>query len=119
MHRPVLHAEVRGAGTYANTVEYWRIIAEQVRERQPQSLLLVDETTGPPLQAEQWFALVQAMAGSGLETVRIAHVKPHGLQRTEYCEIYAREAGIDARVFISEDEAELWLRYSEYQRDAG
>lgn len=119
MHRPVLHVTVRGAGGYANTVAYWQAIVEQVRERQPQALLLVDETTGPPLSADEWFALVQAMNGSGLDKVRIAHVKPLGLERTEYCEIYAQEAGIDARVFVSEDEAERWLRYSESHRDAG
>jgi hypothetical protein len=51
------------------------------------------------------------MAGSGLERVRIAHVKPTGLDHLEYCEIYANAAGIDARVFADEGEAERWLRY--------
>ncbi len=110
---------VRGNGSYDNTVAYWRAIAQEVRQRKPQSLVLVDETIGPPLSAEEWFALVQNMAGAGLEKVRIAHVKPHGLERIEYCEIYAREAGIAARVFVSEEEAERWLRYSEYSRHAG
>jgi hypothetical protein len=119
MHRDVLHVEVRGSGSYANTVAYWRAIVEQVRERQPVSMVLVDETVGPPLTGDEWFSLVQSMAGAGLENVRIAHVKPHGLERIEYCEIYAREAGIAARVFVSEEEAERWLRYSEYNRHAG
>jgi hypothetical protein len=33
------------------------------------------------------------------------------LQGSEYCEIFAREAGFDARVFSNEATAELWLRY--------
>jgi hypothetical protein len=53
------------------------------------------------------------MANHGLEQMRIAHVKPHGLHRIEYCEIFAREAGFDARVFDDEHAAELWLRYGE------
>lgn len=118
-HRDALHVVVHGSATYENTVAYWRAIAEEVRRRKPQSLVLVDETRGPPLSAEEWFSLVQSMAGAGLENVRIAHVKPHGLERIEYCEIYAREAGISARVFTSEEEAERWLRYSEYNRHAG
>ena len=108
-----LRAVVRGAGTYANTLTYWRSIAAVVHERRPRGLLLVDETTGEPLSAEQWKALVDAMAGAGLEQVRIAHVKPLGLQHIEFCELFAREAGLDARVFTNEMEASLWLRYSE------
>ena len=109
----VLRARVHGAGTYSNTLEYWQRVAAAVRERQPRGLLLVDETTGEPLAADEWKALVEAMLGKGLERVRIAHVKPFGLQRIEYCELYAREAGLDARVFTNETEATFWLRYGE------
>ena len=48
--------------------------------------------------------------------MRVAHVKPIGLQNIEYCEIHAREAGLDARVFTNEMEASLWLRYGEHRR---
>ena len=108
-----LRAVVRGAGTYSNTLACWRTIAAVMRERRPRGLLLVDETTGEPLSAEQWKTLVDAMAGAGLEHVRIAHVKPLGLQHIEFCELFAREAGLDARVFTNEMEASLWLRYAE------
>jgi len=111
-----LHAVVRGPGTYENTVTYWRRIAAALRERRTSSLLLVDETTGAPLSAEEWKALVEAMQGEGLEQVRVAHVKPIGLQNIEYCQIHAREAGLDARVFTNEMEASLWLRYGEHRR---
>ena len=49
----------------------------------------------------------------GLQRLRIAHVKPAGLQAIEYCEIFAREAGIEAKVFEHEALAEIWLRYGE------
>lgn len=113
-----LHAVVRGPGNYANTVTYWRSIAAALRERGANSLLLVDKTTGAALSAEEWKMLVGAMQGEGLEQVRIAHVKPIGLQNIEYCEIYAREAGLNARVFTNEMEASLWLRYGEHPRPA-
>ena len=109
----MLRAVVRGEGNYANTLDYWRRVATVLRERRPGGLLLVDETTGEPLSATQWQALVGTMSGAGLEGVRIAHVKPFGLQHIEYCELFAREAGLDARVFTNEKEAALWLRYGE------
>jgi len=69
--------------------------------------------TGPALSATQWLSLVAAMQGQGMETIRIAHVKPHGLQLIEHCEIYANEAGFDSRVFADESQADLWLRHGE------
>ena len=48
-----------------------------------------------------------------LEQVRIAHVRPGGLQQLEHCEIFAVELGFQARVFVDERVAELWLRYGE------
>jgi len=106
-----LRALVQGSGDYANTLDCWRRIATVLRERKPRGLLLVDETSGEPMTGDEWQALVGAMSGEGLESVRIAHVKPLGLQRIEYCELHAREAGIDARVFTNEKEASVWLRY--------
>jgi len=117
-HRVGLRVLVRGAGTYANTLAYWQTIAAKLRELDAPGLMVVDETTGPPLSAEDWKALVEAMQGQGLERVRIAHVKPHGLQLIEYCELAAREAGLEARVFTDEAEADLWLRYGEHERSA-
>jgi hypothetical protein len=109
--RGVLRAEVSGPGTYANTLAYWHAIAASIHEQTTFGLLLIDFTTGDALSPPQWKALVEAMAGQGLEDVRIAHVKPRGLQQIEYCELYAREAGFTARVFIDEMQANLWLRY--------
>ena len=109
--RTGLRATATGPGTYAATVACWQAIVVEVRERQPSTVLLIDEMRGPPLRADEWHGLVDAMRGQGLENVRIAHVKPFGLQGIEYCEIFAREAGFHARVFDNESTAELWLRY--------
>ena len=81
------------------------------RARKPGALLLIDELQGRALTAQEWQSLVEGTRGQGLETVRIAHVKPMGLQSVEHCEIYAKEIGLDARVFDSETNARLWLRY--------
>jgi hypothetical protein len=109
----LLRAHVQGTASLENTIAYWTEIVARIRLLQPHSLLLIDELAGTALGAEEWFGLVQAMGGQGLESVRIAHVKPHGLERIEYCEIYAKEAGFDARVFDDIATAELWLRHGE------
>lgn len=113
-HLAGIRVEVHGVGTYENTVACWQTIVAEIKARQPKGLLLIDEMRGPPLSAAQWQALVAAMAGQGLESVRIAHVRPQGLQLIEHCEIYAREAGLDARVFVNEATADLWLRHGEH-----
>jgi hypothetical protein len=111
-HRAGLRARVTGPVSLENTIGYWTRILDRVRA-DPRPVLLVDEMHGEPLQPAEWKELVAAMAGTGLEGVRIAHVKPRGLDAVEYCEIYAREAGFDARVFTDENAAVLWLRHGE------
>ena len=108
---PLLRALVTGASSFASTIAYWLQIVAEVRARKPALLLLVDELQGRALTAEEWQSLVDGTRQQGLETVRIAHVKPLGLQSVEYCEIYAREVGLEARVFDNETSARLWLRY--------
>lgn len=105
--------QVIGDSTLENTVAYWRAILAEVQHEVPESLLLIDELVGESLTEAEWLNLVQRMKGLGLESVRIAHVKPHGLQQIEYCEIFARDAGFTAHVFDDEHAAELWLRYGE------
>ena len=111
-HPAGLRVHVTGVNSLDNTVAYWLAIAAEVRER-PRPVLLVDELQGEPLAADDWLKLVVSMAGQGLEHLRIAHVKPQGLDSVEYCEIYAKDAGFDARVFTDEAAAALWLRYGE------
>lgn len=106
-----LHAHVTGTSSLENTVGYWQRIVREVRKTAPRHLLLLDELRGPGLRPEQWRALVLALHGTGLEKLRIAHVKPFGLEGIEHCEIHARELGFDARAFDNESAASLWLRY--------
>ncbi len=109
-----LWVQVAGEGSFANTMTYWQAILDEIlRDRPPGGLLLVDELEGAPLAEDQWRELVAAMRGRGLEGLRIAHVKPRGLEKLEHCEMYAREAGLDARAFDHERAAEIWLRYGE------
>ena len=108
---PLLRARVTGTSSFASTIAYWLQVATEVRARKPAALLLIDELQGRALSSDEWQSLVEGMKQQGLETVRIAHVKPLGLQSAEHCEIYAREIGLDARVFDNETNARLWLRY--------
>jgi hypothetical protein len=110
-HAPGLRAHLTGRGCLPEVKDYWHEIAAEVRSRVSTSLLLVDELEGEPLAASEWKQLVESMKQQRFDEVRIAHVKPRGLQKVEYCEIYAKEAGLDARVFEDERAASLWLRY--------
>lgn len=112
-HGGGLRAYVTGEADLDATRGYWREIAEAARERDADSLLLVDELTGRPLDESDWLAVVTSLQGEGLQKLRIAHVKPHGLQQVEFCEIFARDAGIEARVFENETLADIWLRFGE------
>lgn len=111
--KSLLRAHVIGDSTLENTVAYWMAIVGELQREPATQLLLVDELLGEPLTESDWFNLVRGMQGHGLENVRIAHVKPHGLQKIEYCEIFARDAGFAAHVFDDEHAAELWLHYGE------
>ena len=110
-HPAGLKARVQGEGSPGNTVAYWRAIVAELTVRPAPALLLIDEMHGDPLPERDWQQLVEAMRGTCLDQLRIAHVKPFGLQSVEYCELFAVEAGMRARVFSSEDEAVTWLRY--------
>jgi hypothetical protein len=110
-HPVGLKARVGGEGTLENTVAYWQAIVAELEARPAPALLLIDEMHGELLSEQHWQQLVESMKGTCLDRLRIAHVKPLGLQSVEYCELFALEAGLRARVFSSEDEALMWLRH--------
>ncbi len=110
-HPAGLRARVQGEGSLENTLAYWLAIVAELATRPAPALLLIDETHGDPLPERDWQQLVEAMKGKGLDRLRIAHVKPLGLQSVEYCELFALEAGMHARVFSDEAEAVMWLRH--------
>ena len=112
-HGSGLRAHVAGESSLDVTLAYWRAIARKSRECAADSLLLVDELIGEPLGEADWLTLVASMQGEGLEKLRIAHVKPLGLQQVEFCEIFARDSGIEAKVFENESLANIWLQYGE------
>ena len=104
-----LRVHVRGKETFDNTMAYWGAITRYLRLTGARNLIVFDELAGDALTESEWLDLVLKMAGTGLEQVRIAHVKPRGRSEIEYCELHARNAGYDARVFTSEQDAERWL----------
>lgn len=110
-HPAGLKAYVRGEGSLENTLAYWQAILAELTVRPAPALLLIDEMHGDPLSEQSWQQLVETIKGTCLDQLRIAHVKPLGLQSIEYCELFALEAGMRARVFSSEDEAIMWLRH--------
>jgi len=104
-----LRVHVKGEDNFANTAAYWRAIVRHLRLTHARNLIVFDELEGEGLSESEWLDLVACMDGMGLEQVRIAHVKARGRSEIEYCELFARSAGYDARVFACEQEAERWL----------
>jgi hypothetical protein len=100
-------------GSLETTVAYWLAIAAEGRARRPSRLLVKDDMLGEPPSPAEIAQFIGAMAGQGFEGVRVAYVEADGEQvaQVEHGEIYAREQGFDGRVFGSEQQAELWLRY--------
>ena len=110
MRHPLgLRVHVKGEDNFDNTAAYWRAIVRHLRLTHARNLIILDELEGAGLSESEWLDLVARMDGTGLEQVRIAHVKSRGRSEVEHCERHARDAGYDARVFASEQEAERWL----------
>jgi hypothetical protein len=115
-----LYVRVTGVnGSLETTVAYWMAIAAEVRARRPAQVMIKDEMLGEPPSPGEIQQFIAAMAGQGFEGVRVAYVEADGEQvaQVEHGEIYAREQGFDARVFGSEQQAELWLRYGSERPD--
>lgn len=111
-----LRCQVFGVnGTLETTLLCWRRIALEVSKRRPAGVLVMDEMEGEPPPPEDLLKFVQAMRGTGLETVRVAYVEHHPQQipQVELAGILANEHGFNGRVFGNEEEASVWLRYGE------
>lgn len=100
---------------YADMLDAWRRIIDEVARGLPDALLVVGDVQGPPLSTDQIEAFIGAMQGHGLEHLRIAYVYPlaTGWSQAETAEILALESGFEARVFADERSAETWLRHGE------
>lgn len=97
------------------TLAYWREIAAECARRSATRLLVYDDLQGEPASPQDFIRLAAVLRGSGLEHVRIAFHEPVSahLRLVEHGELAFREAGFTLRVFSSEREAELWLRYGQ------
>jgi len=111
-----MYAEVSGPeDSLAITTAYWRAVAAECSRRKATHLLVCDRLRGEPASREEFAQLAGTLAGNGLEQVRMAFHEPVSdhLRSAEFGELAMREAGFTLRVFGSEREAEIWLRYGE------
>ena len=111
-----VYAEVSGPEDSLDiTVAYWRAVAAECSRRNATHLLVCDRLRGEPASREEFAQLTGALAGCGLEQMRMAFHEPVSdhLRSSEFGEMAMREAGFTLRVFGSEREAEIWLRYGE------
>lgn len=120
-----LHFEDRGDYLFAEvcgpedsleiTTAYWRRIDAECGRRGTRALLVCDRLQGQPATQEEFRRLAQALRGGVLERVRIAFHEPvaENLRFVEHGELAMLDAGFTLRVFGSEREAVLWLRYGQ------
>jgi hypothetical protein len=109
-----LYASVEGDQDSAEiTLAYWREIVAECGRRGASRLLVHDNLHGEPATPQDFARLAAVLQGSGLECVRVAFHEPVSthLRLVEHGELAFREAGFTLRVFGSEREPELWLRY--------
>lgn len=109
-----LRAEVDGEeDSLAITRAYWQALADECERRGTRRLLVVDRLRGKPPSAEELVDLVHALRESVLVHMRIAMYEPDPAQlpRLQYAELEAFDVGGNFRIFTSEREAEVWLRY--------
>ncbi len=104
-----VRVHVTGEETIENTQAYWRQIVPRMETAQGTGVLLIDELVGEPMTELEWLEVVLSMEYARLWRFRIAHVKPSGVDEVEYCELFARDQNMDAKVFVDETEAVRWL----------
>jgi hypothetical protein len=113
-HGDYLRVEVSGPGDSLEvSLAYWREIAAECEHRGTRALLVVDLFENEPLKPAEVDQVIEAMRNSYMRHVRVAYCELNSaaVPQAEYGELTAREAGFAVRVFASEHEAELWLRY--------
>ena len=111
-----LRVEISGAADSLETsLAYWPEIAATCEHHGTRALLVIDCFESKPLKPAEMDQVIATMRESYMRGVRVAYCELNSaaLSEAEYGELSAREAGFTVRVFASEYEAELWLRYGE------
>ncbi|HET7557328.1 MAG TPA: hypothetical protein VFK08_04560 [Rhodanobacteraceae bacterium] len=111
-----LRVEVGGPGDSLEvSLAYWNDIAAECERRATRALLVLDLFENEPLQPWEVDQVIEAMRDSYMRQVRVAYCELNSavVPQAEHGELTAREVGFTVRVFASEHEAELWLRYGE------
>mgnify|MGYP001181055054 FL=1 len=108
-----LYAEVTGdTDSLEITLSFWQAIAQACRQRNSRCLLVLDRLG--QFQGERDMpGMVAAIIAMGFENIRIAYVNHSVGDRAlhEHGAILAQEQGINGRVFVGVEDAELWLRH--------
>ncbi|HWS78868.1 MAG TPA: hypothetical protein VN205_10900, partial [Thermomonas sp.] len=98
---PLLRATVTGGHdtSLAVTREYWCRMIDEVHARGATQLLVLDGMQGEVMDDDDLRRFFDALAGKGLEQVRMAYVEGRADQipRIEYAELMARERGYEVR----------------------
>ena len=98
-----------------------RLIVDSLKALAPHNIFVTVVAPGyvdTEMAAEDWRALV-AEFGPRLGRLRVAHVKPRGLDTVEHCMLSAIGSGLEAQVFADAHSAALWLRYGQQREPSG
>lgn len=111
-----LRVEISGPGDSLEvSLAYWNDIAAECERHGTRALLVLDLFENEPLTPSEMDQVIDSMSDSYMRHVRVAYCELNSavVAQAEYGELTAREMGFTVRVFASEQEAELWLRYGE------
>ncbi|MEO8802532.1 MAG: hypothetical protein ABI304_05455 [Rudaea sp.] len=111
-----LYAEVSGPeDSMQISLAYWRAIEAECERRKTTRLLVCDRLRGQPSSQTDSEEIANALGGGIFANMRIAFHEPvaEHLRFLEYGEMAVREVGVTMRVFPSDKEAEVWLRYGQ------
>ncbi|MBS0569336.1 MAG: hypothetical protein JSS28_01915 [Proteobacteria bacterium] len=109
-----LFAEITGDEDSSEiTLAYWLELAAVCASRGTRCLLVVDRLRGTPPSAQELVRHVHVLRSTALLHVRIAVYEPIPVElpRLQHAELEAFDVGAKFRIFTSEREAEVWLRY--------
>ena len=106
-----LIATACGERTAANAREFLRQAFQACIRAQRQSLMLVMNLVGPPLERGAIFTVISEGAPDGMKLRRIAYVDPKAVHPAgpTFAADVATNRGVNVRLFWKVEEAERWL----------
>lgn len=104
-----LYAHLTGKDSFSASLDYWNQIADQVRQRQLNKVLVHENLTGEITEGEIFDVMMDILPAS--TGIHVAFFDENGADRdiNEFGQLIANNRGADIRIFQSLEDAENWL----------